>query len=702
MRLLISEPASAPCVFRLTKKYVPLLFKSTNAAAPPHQIHLNFGLFLHAHLIKTSQIHHNLIQTNSLINLYTKCSRISSARRLFDEMPERNVVSWATLMAGYLQTGLSADALSLFVSMMNDRKFLRPNKYVLATVISSCANIQAWEEGKQFHAYAFKSGLMLHPYVGNTLIHMYCRCSDIDGALRAFKTMPQVDSFSCNAMVCGLLEHGFLGEALDVLNMMLKGCVCWDHTTYATVLGLCASLKDLKLGSQVHNHTLKRGMTWNVYIGSSIVDMYGKCGELVSARNAFDQSLVRNIVSWTSIMTCYFQSGHFEEALNLFSEMQLDDVQPNEFTFAVMLNCCANLPALRHGDVLNAHALKSGFKKHLIVENALINMYSKSGSIDDAYKVFSGMMVRDVVSWNSIISGYSRHGLGGEALKVFQCMLEVGEVPNYVTLVGVLSSCAHLGLVEDGFYFLNHFMKKLKIRPGLEHYTCIVGLLSRAGLLDDAETFIRSTPIEKDVVAWRTLLTACQVHRNFGLGKKVAEIILQLDPDDVGTYILLSNIYAKLKRWDGVVNIRKMMRSGDIKKEPGVSWVQLRNSTHVFVSGGKNHPQWNQIHEKIMDLVSQIKLIGYIPDISTVLHDVEDEQKEEYLHYHSEKLAIAFGLINTPVGAAIHVIKNLRICGDCHMAAKLISKVTNRKIIMRDASRFHCFDGGICSCGDYW
>lgn len=238
--------------------------------------------------------------------------------------------------------------------------------------------------------------------------------------------------------------------------------------------------------------------------------------------------------------------------------------------------------------------------------------------------------------------------------------------------------------------------------PGLEHYTCIVGLLSKAGRLDDAWNFMRSMPVKWDVVAWRTLLNACHIHRNYGFGKQIAEWIIEMDPNDVGTYTLLSNMYAKAKRWDGVVKIRKLMRDKNIKKEPGASWIEIRNVTHIFVAEETTHPEHSEIYDKVKELLTMIKPLGYVPNIGAVLHDVEDEQKDHYLSYHSEKLAIAYGLMKTPPEAPIIVMKNLRMCEDCHLAVKLISKVANRMIIVRDANRFHHFQEGHCSCADYW
>ncbi|KAL7221356.1 hypothetical protein ACSBR1_023334 [Camellia fascicularis] len=662
---------------------------------------LNLGKTIHAHLIISNQTTpYHVIQTNSLINLYSKCGQIEMARRMFDRMLERNVVSWSALMAGYLHSGFPLEVFGLFKAMALEEVF-RPNEYILATVLSCCSDTVLFIEGRQCHGYVLKSGLVFHQYVKNSLTYMYSMCSDVEGAMSVLNSVPGSDVFTYNSIINGLIEHGYLSEALEVLGTMTGEFVIWDNVTYVNVFGLCTGLKDLKLGLQVHNRMLKSNVEFDEFVSSAIIDMYGKCGEISMARSVFDAMQTRNVVSWTAMLAACLQNGCFEEALKLFFHMELEGIMPNEYTFAVLLNSCAGLSALGHGSSVHARAVKSGFKNHVIVGNTLINMYAKGGNIESGSKVFTDMVYRDSVTWNAMISGYSHHGLGKEALIVFQDMLAAEEHPNYVTFVGVLSACAQLGWVREGLYYLHQLMNQLDIEPGLEHYTCIVGLLCRAGQLDQAENFMRSTPIKWDVVAWRTLLSACHVHRKYQLGQKVAEIVLRMD-DDVGTYILLSNMHAKAKRWDRVVKIRKLMRERNIKKEPGVSWIEIRNHTHVFVSDDNKHPEISQIYEKVRELLAEIKPLGYVPNISSVHHDVEEEQKEDYLSYHSEKLAIAYALMKTPSEAPVHVIKNLRICDDCHSAVKLISKVTNRVIVVRDVNRFHCFRDGYCSCADYW
>eukprot|EP00257_Ricinus_communis_P021656 XP_015581191.1 pentatricopeptide repeat-containing protein At5g39680 isoform X2 [Ricinus communis] len=651
---------------------IKLLKLSTDAK------NLKNGKMIHAHLIITNQttkIH--IFEMNSLVNFYAKCDQVLIARKLFDNMQQRNVVSWSALMAGYLHNGFSLEVISLLKHMIAESD-ISPNEYIFATALSSCSDSGRIEVGIQCHGFAFKSGLVFHQYVRNALIHMYSKCLTIQEAMRISDSVPRNDIFAYNSVLIGLMENGYLMEGLEILRKMVIENVEWDIVTYVNVFGLCACLKNLKLGLQVHGRMLMSNVKCDAYVNSAAINMYGRCGDALNAHRVFDGLQNQNVVLWTAAITAYFHNGCFEKALNLFAKMQFEDTRANEITFAVLLNASAGLSALRHGHLLHACIEKSGFKDHIIVGNALINMYAKGGIIKSAYIIFSDMINRDVITWNAMICGYSHHGLG------------------------ILSACSHLGMVQEGFYYLNYLMKQNAIEPGLEHYTCILGLLSRAGRLDDAWNFMKSIPVQWDAVAWRTLLNACHVHQNYDLGMRVAELVLQMDSNDVGTYILLSNMYAKTKRWDGVVKMRKLMRDINIKKEPGVSWIEIRNAAHIFLSEDFKHPEYHQIYSKVKELLTMIKPLGYVPHNGAVLHDVEDEQKDDYLSYHSEKLAIAYGLMRMPSGSPIIVIKNLRMCEDCHMAVKLISKATNREIIVRDTNRFHHFHDGCCSCADYW
>ncbi|GJR30976.1 pentatricopeptide repeat-containing protein [Tanacetum coccineum] len=612
-------------------------------------------------------------------------------------MPQRNIVSYSALMAGFYQIGYDYEVLRLF-KMMG----LEGNEYIFATVFSACGNVGEVVLGRQCHGYVLKCGLVFFQYVKNGVVRMYAKVADVFGALEVLGSVPGSDSCTYNLILGGLVENGYLGEGLGVVRRMVGEGVVWNKVTYIGVFGLCGLVKGLRLGREVYGRMLKSGVEFDVFVCSAVIDMYGKCREVSSARKVFDRCRDRNVVSWTAMLAAYSQHGLFEESLKLFLDMQREDVVPNESTFSVLLNASAGLSSLGYGYSLHAFAEKTGFRGHKNVGNALINMYSKTGEIEAAKNFFLGMNNRDIVTWNTMICGYSYHGLGDNALAIFQEMLKTDENPNHVTFVGVLTACGHLGRVELGFYYLDQLMKQKGVEPGLEHYTCIVGLLSKAGRLDEAKKFMSSTSIKWDAIAWRTLLSACHVHKNYTLGTEVADIIMGLDPDDVGTYTLLSNMHAKGNKWGGVTKIRDLMKKKNIKKEPGLSWLEIKNQTQVFVSDDNKHPDFVEIHKKLKELFGKIKGLGYVPDTCNVLHDVEDEQKEDSVGYHSEKLAVAYALLKTHKGALIRIIKNLRICDDCHSFMKLVSKVTNRLINVRDANRFHHFQDGSCSCADYW
>jgi pentatricopeptide repeat protein len=346
--------------------------------------------------------------------------------------------------------------------------------------------------------------------------------------------------------------------------------------------------------------------------------------------------------------------------------------------------------------------VKTGFELDVVVGSALVDMYAKCGSIDEASNVFNKMPERNIVTWTVIIIGYAQHGYAQEVLKLFSQMQDTGMKPDHVTFVGILSACSRAGLVNEGCNYFNSMSQDYGVNPRPEHFACMVDLLGRAGHLTEAKDFIEKMPFEPSISVWQSLLGACRIHGNMELGKYAAERLLELEPHDSATYVLLSNIYAAANRWDDVARVRKMMKDRGVKKEPGRSWTNVNNTVHEFISDDSSHPQAEEIYKMLQRLSNQMKDAGYVPNTDFVLHDIEKEQKENSLSHHSEKLAIAFGLIKTPPGAPIRIMKNLRVCGDCHIATKFISKIVCREIIVRDATRFHHFKNGLCSCGDYW
>lgn len=418
----------------------------------------------------------------------------------------------------------------------------------------------------------------------------------------------------------------------------------------------------------------------------------------------FEGMVERNLVTWNSIINGFAINGRPNEALTLFREMSLEDrgVKPDGFTMVSLLCACAELGALALGRRAHLYLVKVGLYGNVHVENALIDLYAKCGSIEEAYRVFNEMASKTVVSWTSLIVGLAVNGFGEEALELFSAMEREMLVPTEITLVGVLYACSHCGLVDEGFRFFNRMKDEYSIAPKIEHYGCMVDLLGRAGLVEQAHDYIMNMPLEPNAIMWRTLLGACAMHKRLDLGNVAWARLVELDPGHSGDYVLLSNLYAAVGQWGEVHRLRRSMLKGGVKKMPGHSLVELGNRVHEFVMGDRSHSQSDEIYKMLEEIADKLRSEGYVPRTTNVLADIEEEEKETALNYHSERLAIAFALLNSAPGAPIRIVKNLRVCADCHLVTKLISKVYNREIVVRDRSRFHHFTDGSCSCKDYW
>eukprot|EP01018_Ginkgo_biloba_P019392 Gb_22814 [translate_table: standard] len=690
---------------RVGMKPDPFTFVSVLSACA-NLVVVKQGKQVHTHIIKTGFESHVFVG-NSLVDMYAKCGRLEDAHNLFDKIPKQDVVSWNVLIAGYVQNGQGGETLK-FVSQMHEVG-LNLNHFTFVSVLKACAGVAAQEQGKQVHTHVIKTGFESDAFVGSALVDMYAKCGDIEDALQVFYTIPKRDVVTYNAMIAGFFQSvdveaspNYVEKALKIFCQMQEEGMKPNHFTFSSLLRACTTLTALEHGKQIHVHIIRNKLESDEFVGSALVDMYAKCGAIEHARKWFDKMSKRDIVSWTAMIAGYVQNGHSEEALKVFCQLLRAYIKPDKFTLTSVFSASANIAALEQGKQIHAHTIKTGLESNVVVGNALVVMYAKCGNIDDASTTFDKMPKRDMVSWTALISGCAQHGRGKEALQLFRHMQQEGMKPNHITFVGVLSACSHVGLVDEGRSYFDSMSKDHGIAPRAEHCACIVDLLGRAGRLDEAEHFINEMRVESDAVVWRALLGASRIHGNIDIGKRAAQHVLELEPQASATYVLLSNIYASVGRWDDVTKVRNMMKCRGVKKEPGLSWIEISNKVHCFVVGDKSHPRTKDIYEKLERLKEQMKEVGYVPDTNFVLHDVEQEQKENSLCHHSEKLAIAFGLISTPLGMPIKVMKNLRVCGDCHTATKFISIIAGREIVLRDGSRFHHFKEGLCSCGDYW
>lgn len=470
-----------------------------------------------------------------------------------------------------------------------------------------------------------------------------------------------------------------------------------------------------------------------MFVRTGLLDVYARCGDVVSAQKLFDSMPERSLVSLTAMLACYAKHGYLESARQLFDEMPERDVvcwnvmidgytqhgdpnqslllfrkmlkaklSPNDVTLLPVLSACGQLGALELGRWVHSYLVNNRFPITVQLATALIDMYSKCGSLEDARLVFNNITHKDAVAWNSMIVGYAMHGFSQKALDLFNKMCEIGLHPTDITFIGVLNACAHAGLVSEGRAFFNSMKSSYNINPKIEHYGCMVNLLARAGHLQEAYDLVKNMNINPDPVLYGTLLGACKIHGNLSLGEEIAEFLVKNNLANSGTYILLSNIYASSGNWDGVAKVRAMMKASGIEKEPGCSSIEVRNKVHEFLAGDLRHPKSKEIYTMLEEINGWLKAHGYSPQTNVVLQDLGETEKEKSLGVHSEKLAIAFGLITTKPGTTIKIVKNLRVCSDCHEVSKLISKITGRRIVVRDRNRFHHFVDGSCSCGDYW
>ncbi|CAA2988749.1 pentatricopeptide repeat-containing At3g49170, chloroplastic [Olea europaea subsp. europaea] len=504
---------------------------------------------------------------------------------------------------------------------------------------------------------------------------------------------------------------GHIKEAISILDFMSKNSFTPDLTVYSVLLKSCIRARNFDLGRVVHSRLVESKLECDSIALNSLISLYAKCGEWERAEEIFEsmEGDKRDLVSWSAMISCYVRSGLNLQAIMTFFEMvkfgdQIDGsrIGLDAFTFASLLSGAASVGAVGKGERIHAQLLKSGFESDQCVANALISMYTRCGNIEAAFQVFEQMEDWNVISWTSIITGFAKHGFAKRSLELFKQMLDFGTKPNEVTYIAVLSACSHAGLIDEGWRYFHLMYKEHRIHPRMEHYACMVDLLGRSGLLEKAIQFIKSMPFMANALVWRTLLSACRVHGNAELGKDAAEMILEQEPNDPAAYILLSNLYASSGQWGKVAKIRKCMKERNLVKEAGCSWMEAENKVHKFYVGDTKHPRTRDIYEELDRLLLEIKEMGYVPNNDFVLHEVEEEQKEQYLFQHSEKIALAFGLISTSKPSPIRIFKNLRVCGDCHAAMKYISIATGREIVVRDSNRFHHIKNGSCSCNDYW
>ncbi|XP_021850271.1 pentatricopeptide repeat-containing protein At3g12770 isoform X2 [Spinacia oleracea] len=612
---------------------------------------------------------------------------------------------WNAIVGGYSRGDMLRETIEMYAGMQ--RAGVSPDCYILTRVLKACSLLQLLETGGAIHGNIFRLGHDSNMFVQSGLVSLYAECGGIDYARKLVSSNGLLCSrrsivVSWTAILSKCAQNGNPMEALRLFSDMRMMNMKPDWITLVSVLRACADLDYLEQGKSLHGCVLKMGLESEEDLQISLTAMYAKCGQVMVARYLFNQINKQNVILWNSMISGYAKNGHAEEAVELFKILATKkNMKPDSITLRAAILACAQLGSLDLARWMNDYVSRSDYQNHVYVKTALIDMYAKCGSVEAARLVFNKIRDKDVVVWSAMIVGYGLHGRGREAIDLYDAMMQAEVRPNDVTFLGLLMACKNSGLVKEGWNFF-HRMKDYGVEPLHQHYACVVDLLGRAGYLAEAYKFIVRMPMQPGVTVWGALLSACKIHRHIQMGEFAAAKVFEIDPYNTGHYVQLSNLYAAARMWDEVNEVRKLMKDRGLSKDFGFSLIEINGKLQVFRVGDNSHPRYEEILKELADLEWRLKEAGFFPDSESNLHDLSYEDMQESLCNHSERLAVACGLISTPSGSTLRIIKNLRACVNCHSAIKLISKITNREIIVRDANRFHHFKDGVCSCGDYW
>ncbi|KAJ4748766.1 Pentatricopeptide repeat (PPR) superfamily protein [Rhynchospora pubera] len=655
-------------------------------------------LQIHTQIIK-SAFGCNLTISNTLIDAYCKCGLSELAFAVFEEMEQRDSVTYNALLSGYFKEGNYRNALDLFIQMLKTGP--GPTHFTYSSLLNCATGLADPDVGTQIHGQIIKSNFTWDVYVNNSLLDFYSKINYLHHARKLFDEMLAKDHVSYNVMISSYSRNCLTKEALDLFREMQLTSINHRDYPYLSLLSVAGSLSNHDLGRQIHARVVFLGMASSNLTSNALINMYSTCGYLACADLIFRQHTDKSTTSWTSFITGCVQNGLYEEALKLFGEMRKTGLDPDTSTFCSVLKACSSLALISLAEQLHSCILRSGYLSSVFAGSSLVDTYAKCGLLEDAKKMFDEMTEKNIFSWNALVCAYAQNGKGKKAIEMFERMVTLGLKPDSVSLLSVLNACSHSGLVEEGLNYFDSMTSMYNMTPRKDHYACIINMLGRVGRFDKVEHLLDQIPFEPDSIIWSSILNSCKIHGNYELGKLAADKLFSLETKDAGHFMIMSNIYAKNGKWDEVARIKKLTRDRGLKKEPAYSWVEINRQVHIFSSNDMKHSRIVEIKVYLDELSVEMEREGYKADVTSDLHLVGDETKVKSLRYHSERLAIAFALLSTEKGI-IRVMKNLRTCDDCHAAIKVMSKVVRREIVVRDSSRFHHFKDGVCSCGDYW
>ncbi|KAG6702122.1 hypothetical protein I3842_07G018600 [Carya illinoinensis] len=595
---------------------------------------LHLGSSIHASIIKNFEFfdHENrvnirsaLVVWNSLLSMYSKSGELSNAVKLFSYMPIKDTVSWNTIISGFLRNGEFDAGFGLFKRMC-ESGFYQFDKATLTTILSACDGPEFCYASKMMHGLVISSGYLQEIAVGNALITAYYKCGCFSSGRQVFDEMLERNVITWTAVISGLAQNGFHEDSLNLFVQMRCGTVDLNSLTYLSSLMACSGLQALKEGLQIHGLLWKLGIQSEFCIESALMDMYSKCGNVKDAWKIFESTTEFDEVALTVILVGFAQNGFEEEAIQIFTKIVKAGIEVDPDMVSAVLGAFGVDTSLGFGTQIHSFAIKKNFCCNIFVSNGLINMYSKCGDLEDSVKVFTQMPKRNSVSWNSLIAAFARHGDCSKALQMYERMTLEGIQPTDVTFLSLLHACSHVGLVQRGMQLLESMAKDHGLSPRSEHYACVVDMLGRAGLLNEARKFIEGLPENPGLDIWQALLGACSIQGDSEMGKYAADQLLLAAPESSAPYILLANIYSSEGRWKERARTIKRMKDMGVAKETGISWIEIENKIHSFVVGGRMHPQVENIYGLLAELFRHLTDEGYVPDKRFILFYMDQDE----------------------------------------------------------------------------
>eukprot|EP00250_Pteridium_aquilinum_P007629 c17301_g1_i1 orf=537-3779(-) len=691
---------------------------------------LEQGRHVHSLIIESGLESDHLVGS-AVVDMYVKCENLEDAHAVFDRLSKQNVSIWDALIRGYCQFGHSRKAYQI-VQLM-EQEGLDVDIVTLISLVSACSCSGDLEQGKQVHCHLVEFGIQLNNAIGNSLIDMYSKCGSFEDACVLFNQLAEHDVVTWNIMIAWhaqnnhgkeamiyferMQEEGFIpdqvtwnamiasqsypGLAIEFFWQMQQVGVAPDKVTFVCILQTCCKNGSLEQGMELHKHTVMRGFDVDMLIQNTLIDLYARNDSLEAACIVFDKIRRRDAVTWNILISGHTMHGHAPESLKLYQRMPQENVDPDRATFVAVLQACSSITLLEHGKQIHDQITERGFELDLHVGNTLIDFYAKCGTMEDAHFVFNRLPERDEVTWSTLISGHSKHCDYVLASQCFRDMQDEGLKPNAGVYLSLLSACSHASLLNEGCFYFKSMQQGYGIIPTPEHYVVLIELFGKGGCLKEAEELLEILPSGSNTVGWTSLLGSCKKYGFVDLAKQCFEHLITMRSESSSGYVLMSSIYADAGMGEAAKEVAILRKRADVWKQPAKAYIEIDNQVHDFAVGDATHPRSEEIYAELGRLNTQLKHDGYSPCVNLAQEGSSAELQEKSLWAHSEKLALAFGLLCTPEGTTIRVAKNLRVCADCHEVARSISKMERRDIIIKDTHCIHHFKDGACCCNDY-